>query len=421
MSTRPEVTYREEELSEQAVHDYLAAHPDFFEQHGSLLTNLSLPHVTGGAVSLVERQVSVLRQKDIRLENQLKELIKVARANDLLSAKIHELTLQLFAATDLKSTVMALEEGMRSGFGAEHAVLVVFGNPDAFEDIDAGRFFRVEEKGSAALSPFKTFLRGNAARCGQIRDAQREFLFHEDADEVGSAALIPLSDGKDIGFLAIGSADADRFHPGMSIDFPDPPWRSCLGRAQALLRHRYSPVDDAGWIDRFIRHLELERRLSPQTSKNYRRDLLTLLAYCEQSGIETWQQLDSEHFRAFSAASYRKGLSARSIQRRLSACRTFFRYLIREKHLKKNPITSVSAPKGKKRLPGNLDADRMARLLEIPATARLSIATAPFWSCCTRRACACPNSPISTRRRRHARCDGARYRQGQQGSNHTGR
>jgi len=125
-------------------------------------------------------------------------------------------------------------------------------------------------------------------------------------------------------------------------------------------------VDDAGWIDRFIRHLEFERRLSPLTCKNYRRDLKALAAWCEQSGIATWKDLDSEHVRAYSALCYRKGLGARSIQRRLSASRTFFRYLIREKEVKKNPITSVSAPKGKKRLPGNLDADRMARLLDIP-------------------------------------------------------
>ena len=63
--------------------------------------------------------------------------------------------------------------------------------------------------------------------------------------------------------------------------------------------------------------------------------------------------------------SYRRGLSARSIQRRLSAARTFFRYLLREKHVKQNPVESVSAPKAGKRLPANLDADRMARLLEI--------------------------------------------------------
>ena len=125
-------------------------------------------------------------------------------------------------------------------------------------------------------------------------------------------------------------------------------------------------MDSAGWIESFIRHLEFERRLSPQTCKSYRRDLEALRAFRDYSGINSWGGMDSEHFRAFSASCYRKGLSARSIQRRLSACRTFFRYLIREEHVRKNPVTGVSAPKGKKRLPGNLDADRMARLLDIP-------------------------------------------------------
>ncbi len=125
-------------------------------------------------------------------------------------------------------------------------------------------------------------------------------------------------------------------------------------------------MDNLDWIDKFIRHLEFERRLSPETCKNYRRDLLALLEYREYSGVDSWGGMDSEHFRAFSASSFRKGLASRSIQRRLSACRTFFRYLIREKHVDKNPVTDVSAPKGKKRLPGNLDVDRMARLLDIP-------------------------------------------------------
>ena len=120
------------------------------------------------------------------------------------------------------------------------------------------------------------------------------------------------------------------------------------------------------WIRAFIRHLEIERRLSELTRKHYRRDLEALVAFCEKSGVERWRDLDGEHIRAFSAASFRRGLSARSIQRQLSAARTFFRFLLREKHLKVNPVVSVSAPKSGKRLPGNLDVDRMARLLEIP-------------------------------------------------------
>ncbi len=130
-------------------------------------------------------------------------------------------------------------------------------------------------------------------------------------------------------------------------------------------------MDNAGWIDKFIRHLDFERRLSKQTSKNYRLDLEALRAFREYSGVESWGDMDNEHIRAFSASCYRKGLSARSIQRRLSACRTFFRYLIREKHVSKNPVLGVSAPKGKKRLPGNLDADRMARLLDIQGSGPL--------------------------------------------------
>jgi uncharacterized protein YigA (DUF484 family) len=219
MSTQANVKYGGDDLTEQSVHDYLATHPDFFENHASLLNSLNLPHASGDAISLVERQVSVLRQKDLKLEKQLKELIGVARANDLLAAKIHELTLQLMAAANLKSTIVALEVGMRSGFNADQAVLVVFGDPGAFDDIDGGRFFRVVEKNDEALSPFRTFLGGSSARCGQIRDAQRSFLFQEAADEIGSAALVPINAETSIGFLAIGSTDANRFHPGMSIDF----------------------------------------------------------------------------------------------------------------------------------------------------------------------------------------------------------
>jgi len=219
MSTQPKPDYVDDELSEQAVHDYLAAHPDFFEHNAKLLGSLNLPHGGSGAVSLVERQVSVLRQKDMKLERQLKELIEVARANDVLSAKIHELTIQLLTNTSLQTTISALEEAMRSGFGADQAVLVIFGDPEAFDDIDTSRFFRVVMKKDPSLGAFETFLNGNGARCGRIRDSQREFLFRDDAEDIGSAALVPLGKGSEIGFLAVGSVDTDHFHPGMSIDF----------------------------------------------------------------------------------------------------------------------------------------------------------------------------------------------------------
>ena len=126
-------------------------------------------------------------------------------------------------------------------------------------------------------------------------------------------------------------------------------------------------------IAEFIRHLETERRLSPLTCRHYRRDLDALQAFCSEQDLGRWQDVDEGHARAFSAASYRRGLSASTIRRRLSAARTFFRYLLREKLIRKNPLASVSAPKGKKRLPANLDADRMARLVAIPGDSPIAV------------------------------------------------
>ena len=219
MSTQRKPDFIEEAISDRAVQEYLEANHDFFERHGKLLNTLSVPHGTGEAVSLVERQVSMLRQKELKLERQLKDLIAVARDNDVLMAKIHELALQLLGTRNLATTVAAIEEAMRSGFGADHSIMVLFGDPVMFDDIKVGRFFRVLARADEELKPFETFLNGKGPRCGQVRDSQRAFLFQSDAGEVGSVALIPLGDKARIGFLAIGSADADRFHPGMSIDF----------------------------------------------------------------------------------------------------------------------------------------------------------------------------------------------------------
>jgi uncharacterized protein YigA (DUF484 family) len=219
MSTQRKPDFVAEAVSEETVREYLGANPDFFERNEGLLRTLRVPHVSGDAVSLVERQVSMLRQKELKLNRQLRELIDVARANDSLAAKIHELSLQLLAARDLAGTVKAIEHAMRSGFGADQAVLVVFGDPQAFDDIEAGRFFRVVERNAESMQPFTTFLEASGPRCGQVRDAQRDFLFQGDPDEIGSVALVPLGKKPQVGFLAIGSSDANRFHPGMSIDF----------------------------------------------------------------------------------------------------------------------------------------------------------------------------------------------------------
>jgi len=117
------------------------------------------------------------------------------------------------------------------------------------------------------------------------------------------------------------------------------------------------------WIERFLSHLAHERRMSGHTIAAYRHDLRTLADFGMKRRITAWSALDHQHLRTFAAALHGAGLSPRSIQRRLSAARTFFEFLMREGHCARNPAQDVRAPKTKKRLPATLDADQMGRLL----------------------------------------------------------
>jgi integrase/recombinase XerC len=122
---------------------------------------------------------------------------------------------------------------------------------------------------------------------------------------------------------------------------------------------------DAARTD-FLRRLTQERNLSSHTQAAYQRDLAALAAWCTQHGVEQWQGLDHGHVRAFAARSHAGGLSPASIQRRLSAVRSFYTFLQREGLCVHNPAVDVQAPKRPKRLPRTLDADQMARVLEKP-------------------------------------------------------
>jgi integrase/recombinase XerC len=128
------------------------------------------------------------------------------------------------------------------------------------------------------------------------------------------------------------------------------------------------------WIARFRRHLRSERRLSRHTETSYARDLEALVTLCDKSSLAEWSALDSQHIRLFAARSHAGGLAPRSVQRRLSAWRTFFEFLSRERVLLHgNPGHDVRAPKAARRLPGTLDADQMARLLEIAPQDALAV------------------------------------------------
>lgn len=207
-----------EEFPESAIADYLKSHPDFFERHPLILLGLKLPHRTGGsAISLVERQVSMLRQRNAQLERQFKDLVAVAKTNDALVEKIHQLGLKLMRARDLPARLEALETGLREDFGAERAVLALFADKAPASAQREG-FVRRLSADDADVKPFAAFLRAAKPRCGPLRDRQK-YIFERDADSVSSAALVPLGADASLGFLIIGSRDPDHFHPGKRMDF----------------------------------------------------------------------------------------------------------------------------------------------------------------------------------------------------------
>jgi uncharacterized protein YigA (DUF484 family) len=207
-------------LAEAAVVDYLQHDPDFFDRNAHLLSKLRLPHDRGPAtVSLVERQVQVLRDKNQALENRVREFVDVARGNDVLAAKIHRLACCLIRARSAQQIIDTLEAALREDFGASEWHLVITRKDVPQLSRLDNRHLRVVARESADLKTFDTFFESARPRCGQIRDSQRDYLFGEGTIEIGSVALVPLGVNASFGLLAVGSPDAERFHPTMSTDY----------------------------------------------------------------------------------------------------------------------------------------------------------------------------------------------------------
>jgi uncharacterized protein YigA (DUF484 family) len=207
------------EAEEESIAAYLQRNPDFFERHQAVLARLRLPHARGGTtISLVERQIEVLREKQAAVENKLAELVRVARANDAISERLHRFTRRLLqSAVPREQAVARIEAGLREDFDAFNAALVLIGeeSPPAA----APRFVRTVPASDPNLKSFESLFSSGKPRCGQARDSQREFLFGPEGVEMASVALVPLGDKGSVGLLALGSADRERFHPAMSTEF----------------------------------------------------------------------------------------------------------------------------------------------------------------------------------------------------------
>ncbi len=126
-------------------------------------------------------------------------------------------------------------------------------------------------------------------------------------------------------------------------------------------------------IGSYLAYLRYERRMSPNTERNYNRDIAALCRFLEKEQLAGWHEVDAYHIRAFASWCHRRGLAPRSIQRRMSALRGFFKYLLREGLVESNPASDVPSPKLPKRLPKTLDVDEIARLLEIDGDSPLAL------------------------------------------------
>src|SRR3981081_462151 len=207
------------ETEEETIAAYLQHNPDFFERHQALLARLRLPHARGGStISLVERQIEMLREKQAALESKLAELMRVARANDAISERLQRFTRRLLlGAVPREEAVARIEAGLREDFDAFQAVLVLIGEPSA--PAAAPRFVRTVPATDPNLKSFESLFRRGKPRCGQARDSQREFLFGPEGLEMASVALVPLGEKGSVGLLALGSGDRERFPPAMSTEF----------------------------------------------------------------------------------------------------------------------------------------------------------------------------------------------------------
>ena len=216
MTTQKETNPAPQSLGSEEVADFLRKNPEFFNNHSELLASLEVPHArSGSAISLVERQVQVLREQNQRAHKQLHELIEIARQNEELARRMHKLSLTLMDAAEPKDIFKTLYDNLRKNFHADKVSVRIFGDP-AFIDTYAGAEFSGHDAEEKNL--FKTMLETLEPLCGRMKHQQRVFLFGDDGDEIASSVMVPLHGQGWNGVLSIGSFDPERFQPGMGVE-----------------------------------------------------------------------------------------------------------------------------------------------------------------------------------------------------------
>jgi hypothetical protein len=195
----------------EAIIAYLLDHPDFFAEHDELLVSMRIPHQRGDTVSLVERQLKLLRERNIEMRHRLSQLMDVARDNDRLFDKTRRLNLALMDAASLDEIVIAVEDSLRQEFQVPFVSLILFSdNP-----MPVGRWVTAADAQKAIGG-----LIGEKTVCGALREHELTFLFGaEQSKEVGSTAVVTLNHLGLHGVLAIGSRDPQHYKSSVGTLF----------------------------------------------------------------------------------------------------------------------------------------------------------------------------------------------------------
>lgn len=209
-------------ITEHEVSEYLRQHLEFFEANTQLLGELKLPHNMNGAVSLVERQITVLRDKNRQLRAHLHDLIKVARENDSLNQRLHHLILELLQTKTLEQVIDCWYGNLLKNFSVDAIGLRLFAKP-LHDDCDGwqGRPEFVA-RNDPSLTAFAKLIKEGKPVCGRLVQQQQCLFDHyggDHAKKIGSVVILPLLDKSCFGLMALGSNDTQRFHPGKGMAF----------------------------------------------------------------------------------------------------------------------------------------------------------------------------------------------------------
>jgi len=247
MTTQQNQNRRETAVDAKMVEDFLREHPDYFTTHSALLAELTIPHVAGKAVSLIERQVDVLREQNHRYRKQLQELIQIARDNDRLVDHLQNLTLGLIDVDDVYQKLILLQNSLQHDLNVDAATLCIYPAWRGIVPQDQPREFLeiTEIEGDGPLAGISKSLRNGDPVCGRLRPDQLALLFPAHAAQVRSAALVPLAASPPFApevqlgaILAIGSRRGDRFYAEMGTMF-----LKYLGHLMSRVLHPVATAD----------------------------------------------------------------------------------------------------------------------------------------------------------------------------------